>query len=241
MVASAARLLSAKEYREAGSRPISIYNSLGGVRAQLNPLDPSPHNPRVLVYVCGLTPQDRPHIGHGLMGMRFDMIRRYMLYRRLNVVFVQNVTDIDDKIIAKVLSLGVDPIEMTRRYTDEFYQALGKLHVLPVDKLTKVTEFVPQIISFIEQLIERGFAYATPEGNVYFDVAKKDDYGKLSRQDVSKLYESVRKEVERDKRAPVDFALWKRDDSTSLSAPSPWGVGRPGWHIECCRSKVPAP
>jgi cysteinyl-tRNA synthetase len=226
-------LVSAKGYRDEGSRQISIYSSLGGARVALNPLDKSLSAPKVLVYVCGLTPQDHPHIGHGLMGMRFDMVRRYMLYRGLNVVFVQNVTDIDDKIIAKVLSLGVDPLEMTRRYTDEFYQALGRLHVMPVDRLTKVTEFVPEIIAFIERLIERGFAYATPEGNVYFDVAKKDDYGKLSNQNVSKLYESVRKEVEKDKRSAVDFALWKRDESTSLSAPSPWGVGRPGWHIEC--------
>ena len=167
------------------------------------------------------------------MVMRFDIIRRYLMYRRLNVAFVQNVTDIDDKIIAKVVSLGVDPIAMTREYTTEFYELAGKLHVLPVDNLTKVTEFIPQIISFIEQLIERGFAYATAEGNVYFDVAKKDDYGKLTNQNVSMLYESVRKEVERDKRAPLDFALWKSDSSTALSSPSPWGVGRPGWHIEC--------
>jgi cysteinyl-tRNA synthetase len=167
------------------------------------------------------------------MAMRFDIVRRYLMYRRLNVNFIQNVTDIDDKIIAKVLQLGVDPIEMTRRFTDDFYQQLSKLHVLPVDRLTRVTEFIPQIIRFIEQLIERGYAYATPEGNVYFDVSKKDDYGKLSNQNVSMLHESVRKEVEKDKRSPLDFALWKSDQSTSLSQPSPWGVGRPGWHIEC--------
>jgi cysteinyl-tRNA synthetase len=167
------------------------------------------------------------------MAMRFDMVRRYLMYRRLNVFFMQNVTDIDDKIIAKVLQTGVDPLAMTREYTDEFYRALVRLHVLPVDRLSRVTECVPQIISFIQELISKGFAYATEDGNVYFDVAKKEDYGKLSNQNISKLFESVRKEAERDKRSAVDFALWKSDSSTSLSQQSPWSIGRPGWHIEC--------
>lgn len=223
---------SAHEYR-ASPRPITIYTSLGGARVALDPLDPRPVSPRLLVYVCGLTPQDHSHLGHGLMAMRFDMVRRYLMYRRLNVFFMQNVTDIDDKIIAKVLQTGVDPLQMTREYTEEFYRELGRLHVLPVDHLSRVTECVPQIISFIEELIAKGFAYATPEGNVYFDVAKKADYGKLSNQNVSMLFESVRKEAEKDKRSAVDFALWKADSSTKLSHTSPWGVGRPGWHIEC--------
>jgi cysteinyl-tRNA synthetase len=167
------------------------------------------------------------------MAMRFDMVRRYLIYRRLDLFFLQNVTDIDDKIIQKVLETGVDPIEMTTRFADEFYDCLKQLRVLPVDRLTRVTEFVPQIIRFIEELIARGFAYATDEGNVYFDVAKKSDYGKLSNQKLSMLLEGVRKEGEPDKRNPVDFALWKRDSSTKLSQPSPWGIGRPGWHIEC--------
>lgn len=225
-------LQSAKEYR-ASSRTISIYSSLGGARVSLNPIDQSPIFPLVKMYVCGLTPQDHAHLGHGLVVMRFDIVRRYMLYRRLNVLFIQNVTDIDDKIIAKVVALKVDPLAMTRQLTDEFYASAKKLHALPVDKLTKVTEFLPQIISFIQTLIDRGFAYVTPEGNVYFDVSKKDDYGKLSNQNTTMLYDSVRKELDKEKRSPLDFALWKRDESTSLSSPSPWGVGRPGWHIEC--------
>jgi cysteinyl-tRNA synthetase len=167
------------------------------------------------------------------MAMRFDIARRYLMYRRLNVFFMQNVTDIDDKIIAKVLETGVDPLTMTKAYSDEFYDNLRRLHVLPVDHLSRVTECVPEIISYIEDLIAKGFAYATSEGNVYFDVAKKHDYGKLSNQNISMLFESVRKESEGDKRSAVDFALWKSDSSTSLSQPSPWGIGRPGWHIEC--------
>jgi cysteinyl-tRNA synthetase len=225
-------LQSALEYR-ASPRRVSIYNTLGGARVTLDPLDPSPTSPELLMYVCGLTPQDSPHMGHGLMACRFDMIRRYLMYRRLNVRFIQNVTDIDDKIIAKALNEGIDPLVMTRKNTDEFYELLGRLRVLPLDRLIKVTESIPQIIAFIEHLIHRGFAYSTPEGNVYFDVAKKDDYGKLSNQNITMLHESVRKELEKDKRSPLDFALWKKDDSTNLSQPSPWCVGRPGWHIEC--------
>lgn len=220
------------EYRST-DQAISIYNSLGGKRVALDPLDSSEISPVVSMYVCGLTPQDRAHLGHALMGMRFDIVRRYLQYRNLHVRFVQNVTDVDDKIIAKVISHGVDPIEMTRRYTDEFYTYLSKLHVLPVDHLTRVSEFIPQIIRYIQELIDKDFAYATPEGNVYFKVNKKSDYGKLSNQNVSKLHESVRKEIEKDKESALDFALWKHDESTSLSSPSPWGIGRPGWHIEC--------
>lgn len=220
------------EYRST-DQVISIYNSLGGKRQALDPIDSKRESPVLSMYVCGLTPQDRAHLGHALMAMRFDMVRRYLSYRRLDVKFVQNVTDIDDKIIAKVLSQNVDPMQMTRQYTDEFYECASKLHVLPVDELTRVSDFIPEIIAFIEELIARDFAYATKDGNVYFKVEKKEDYGKLSNQNISKLHESVRKEIEKDKESPLDFALWKRDESTALSRPSPWGVGRPGWHIEC--------
>ncbi len=225
-------LQSAHEYRSSPRR-LSIYNTLTGAKETFSPLDSSPTSPEVKMYVCGLTPQDQSHLGHGLNSTRFDMVRRYLAYRRLSVNFVQNVTDIDDKIIAKVLTTGQDPLKMTRGYTDEFYACMAQLHALPVERLTRVTEFVPQIVAFIQALIDKGFAYVTPEGNVYFDVSKKADYGKLSNQNTSMLYESVRKELDKEKRSPLDFALWKRDESTSLSQPSPWGVGRPGWHIEC--------
>lgn len=225
-------LRSKNEYRSS-PRKISIYNSLGGEKVTLEPIDPSPTNPEVKMYVCGLTPQDVSHIGHGVNNLRFDIVRRYLTYRRLNVNYVQNVTDIDDKIINKVLATKQDPLVMTRGFTDQFYELLAKFHALPTERITRVTEFVPQIIQFIQVLIEKGFAYVTPEGSVYFDVAKKTDYGKLSNQNTAMLYESVRKELDKQKQSPLDFALWKRDESTALSQPSPWGVGRPGWHIEC--------
>jgi cysteinyl-tRNA synthetase len=223
---------SSSEYRASQHR-ISLYDSLGGAKINLDPIDSSAVSPEVKMYVCGLTPQDHPHLGHGLTSVRFDIVRRYLAYRRLNVNFVQNVTDIEDKIIEKSLSTGEDPIAMTRRFTDEFYRCLDQLQVLPVPRLTKVTEFVPEVITFVTGLIEKGMAYVTPEGNVYFDVRKKADYGKLSNQNVEMLFESVRKELDKQKSSPLDFALWKRDESTALSQPSPWGIGRPGWHIEC--------
>lgn len=211
---------------------IQIFNSLGGLKAPFVPLDSSP-TPKVKMYVCGLTPQDHSHLGHGTFAVRFDMVRRYLTHRGYEVTYVQNVTDIDDKIIDRVKKSGEDPIAMTRAFTDEFYGALQKLNVLPVSQLTRVTEFMDKIISFISGLIEKGFAYATEDGNVYFDVAKCSAYGKLSNQDTKMLYESVRKELDKNKHSPLDFALWKRDETSSLSSPSPWGVGRPGWHIEC--------
>ena len=225
-------LRSQTEYR-ASARKITIYNTLGGEKRVFEPIDKSPEFPKVKMYVCGLTPQDHSHMGHGLMAFRFDMIRRYLCYRRLDVNFVQNVTDIDDKIINKEKELSIDPMVMTREFTDEFYTCMKRFNVLPVDRLVKVTECVPEIITFIEQLIQKGFAYVTEDGSVYFDVSKKDDYGKLSNQNTAMLYESVRKELDRQKRSPLDFALWKADQSTSLAQPSPWGIGRPGWHIEC--------
>jgi cysteinyl-tRNA synthetase len=225
-------ITSSSEYR-ASARKISIYDSLAAEKRPFEPLDPRAVAPEVKMYVCGLTPQDHSHIGHGLVAARFDIVRRYMLYRRLQVNFVQNVTDVDDKIIEKELTTGEDPLAMTRRFTDEFYRCVGALQVLPVERLTRVTEFIPQIVSFIESLIEKGFAYVTPDGSVYFEVARKDDYGKLSKQNTSMLFESVRKELDKQKRSPLDFALWKRDERSSMSRPSPWGVGRPGWHIEC--------
>jgi cysteinyl-tRNA synthetase len=225
-------LRSQTEYRTS-HRKITIYNTLGGEKKVFEPIDTSPVSPKVKMYVCGLTPQDHSHVGHGLMAFRFDMIRRYLTYRRLDVTFVQNVTDIDDKIINKEKELHIDPMVMTRQFTDEFYACMKRLNVLPVDRLVKVTECVPEIITFIEQLIQKEFAYVTEDGSVYFDVSRKDDYGKLSNQNTDMLYESVRKELDKQKRSPFDFALWKADQSTTLARPSPWGIGRPGWHIEC--------
>lgn len=215
------------------ARKISISNTQGGAKSPFIPFDKSSPRPTVKMYVCGLTPQDHSHLGHALTAVRFDIIRRYMIHRGLNVIHVTNVTDIDDKIIDRAARTGEDPREFTQRFIQEYFDGLAKMNVLPISKLPKVTEHLPEIIKFIEKLIKKGFAYATSDGSVYFDVAKKEDYGKLSNQNTKMLYESVRKELDKQKHSPLDFALWKKDEASSLSVDSPWGKGRPGWHIEC--------
>lgn len=220
-----------ESYNLANSK-IHIFNSLGGKRIEFKPIDPSP-KPTVNFYVCGLTPWDHSHLGHALAALRFDIIRRYLEYRNLKVNFVTNVTDIEDKIINRAKETGEDPLEFTQRFTDEYFEGLDQLGVLRPNKLIKVTESLDGIKKMIGSMVENGSAYATSQGNVYFDVAKKADYGKLSGQKVSELKNSVRISGEEDKKAAPDFALWKRDDSSSLSCQSDWGIGRPGWHIEC--------
>ena len=215
------------------ARKIRLYNTLTGTKDEFIPIDSTGPNPKVLMYYCGLTPYDHPHIGHASAALRFDILRRYLSYRKLNVQFQTNVTDVDDKIINRANTTKENPAEFTVRFTEELFSGLDKLNTIRPDFLTKVTDTVPQIIVFIEDLIKSEFAYATPSGNVYFDISKKADYGKLSGQKISELLNGTRdREPDAEKKSPLDFALWKRDDSV-LSYPSIWGQGRPGWHIEC--------
>ena len=223
---------SAVSYLKA-PRKVRIYNSLGGRKEDFIPLDTCSATPVVKMYVCGLTPYDHPHIGHASAALRFDIVRRYLEYRNLSVLFQTNVTDVDDKIINRAQTAGEDPAVFTERYTQELYDGLDKLRVLPPTYLTKVTEMIPQISTFITELIENQSAYVTASGNVYFDISRKSDYGKLSGQKVHELLSGTRdREPDPEKRSPLDFALWKRDQSV-LSYDSAWGRGRPGWHIEC--------
>jgi cysteinyl-tRNA synthetase len=228
------KIRSKEKYLES-SKKLSLYNSLGSVKQEFIPLDKSSSQPEVKMYVCGLTPYDTAHMGHLVPALHFDVLRNYLEYRNLKVNFVQNVTDIDDKIIKRTLETGEDPLALTKRVTDLFYKQLDSANVRLPSKLVKVTESIPQIIKYIQELVDKGAAYPTDEGNVYFELGKKSDseYGKLSNQRLSELKESGRVESEGDKRSPLDFALWKNDKSSSLSADSPWGKGRPGWHIEC--------
>lgn len=222
-----AALRSASSYDS--SRKIKIYDSLNGTKADFLPIA----SPTVRMYVCGLTPYDHPHIGHACNGVRFDMVRRYLSYRNLDVQFQTNLTDIDDKIIKRATDTGENPAVFTERYSREYDEGVTQLGVLPPTYFTKVTECLPEIRKFIADLITRGFAYVTATGNVYFDIEKKADYGKLSGQRLNELMTGTRdREPDPEKKNPVDFALWKRDDSV-LSGESEWGQGRPGWHIEC--------
>ncbi|HMO01636.1 MAG TPA: cysteine--tRNA ligase [Oligoflexia bacterium] len=213
-----------------GDKIIKLFNTLSGKKEPFIPIDPKGN---VKIYICGLTPQDKAHFGHGLKSIRFDFILRYLKYSGFKTKFVENVTDIDDKIIARAATTGEDPTVFTREIVDEFYRLLGELKVLPPDRLIRVSQALEEIKLYAKSLIDKGFAYATSAGNVYFSVSKFSGYGKLSKQDLSALQSGGRVESEPDKIDPLDFALWKKDDESSLAVESEWGRGRPGWHIEC--------
>lgn len=186
----------------------------------------------IKMYVCGITPYDSPHIGHVLTALRFDIIRNYLVYKGYKTIFVQNITDIDDKIINKAKKEGVSHSTISSRYIKEYEQILAVFNIKKPDYNPRVTKYINKIIIYIQDLITKGYAYVTERGNVYFDVSKKVDYGKLSGQELEKLQGKVLEE-ERDKKNPLDFALWKSENKLGFYWLSPWGKGRPGWHIEC--------
>jgi len=184
------------------------------------------------IYVCGVTVWDASHIGHGRSAIVFDVIRRYIRHRGYAVKFVRNFTDIDDKIIRRANQEGVSAQEISERYIAEYRADLASLGVLPADVEPKATEHIPQMITLIERLIHQGVAYPV-EGDVYFEVRRFPGYGKLSGKNLEELQAGARVEVDERKRDPLDFALWKATKPGEPSWKSPWGDGRPGWHIEC--------
>jgi cysteinyl-tRNA synthetase len=207
---------------------IRLYNTMSRNTDELRPVTPG----LVRMYVCGVTVYDRAHIGHAMSAIVFDVLRRYLEFRSLQVMHVVNFTDVDDKIIARANLLGRDPVELASSYVTEFLDDLASLHILPATISPRVTQSMPQIISFIEQLIAKGFAYAA-EGDVYFRVAKDADYGRLSGRSLTDMVSGTRFDVDVRKEHPGDFALWKGAKPGEPAWPSPWGPGRPGWHIEC--------
>ena len=184
------------------------------------------------IYVCGVTVYDLSHIGHARSALVFDVIRRYLLFQGYRVRFVRNFTDVDDKIIRRANADGVPAREVSERYITEYRVDMASLGVLPGDVEPKATEHVPQMIALIERLIAGGFAYVV-DGDVYFEVRSFPEYGKLSGRNLEELLAGARVEVDERKRDPRDFALWKSAKPAEPSWPSPWGPGRPGWHIEC--------
>jgi cysteinyl-tRNA synthetase len=210
---------------------VSISNTLGGGREPFTPLNGN----NVKMYVCGMTPKREPHIGHARLFVAMDMIRRYLAYCGYEVQHVQNITDVDDKIIAAAEREGVTADEVAQKYTDAYDAVMGNLNVLRAHDYPKVTKTLPQIIEMIEGLIENGSAYAAEEA-VYFSVPGFADYGALStRTEESGIQAgaSGRVDDEPGKRDPRDFALWKPAKPGEPWWQSPWGKGRPGWHIEC--------
>jgi len=162
----------------------------------------------------------------------FDVIRRYLEYKGYTVIYIQNITDVDDKIIKRANELGEDPLSLSKRFTEAYFEDMEKLNVQRANIHPKVSDHIPEIIEFIDRLIKEGYAYEV-DGNVYFSVSKAKDYGKLSHQPMENILAGARVEVDKNKRDPRDFALWKKVKPGEIFWESPWGKGRPGWHIEC--------
>ncbi|MEE8151427.1 MAG: cysteine--tRNA ligase, partial [candidate division NC10 bacterium] len=207
---------------------LRIYNTLTRQKEPFEPLTPG----QVGMYACGITAYDLSHIGHARSALVFDVIRRYFEFNGYRVVFVRNFTDVDDKIIKRAEQEGGSVGEVSERYIAEFQKDMESLGVLPADVEPKATEYIPQMIALIERLLGRGFAYVV-NGDVYFEVGRFPHYGRLSGKNLDELLAGARVEVDERKRDPHDFALWKSTKPGEPSWESPWGPGRPGWHIEC--------
>ena len=207
---------------------LKIHNSLTKTKDLFTPQKKS----LIRMYTCGVTVYDDCHIGHARSLYVFEIIRRYLKYRGYKVQFIRNITDIDDKIINRAKELGVDWKELVNKYIESYYQDLETLGISKADKEPRATENVGDMIKYIEKLIDKEYAYVIESG-VYFSVRKFKDYGKLSGQSIDKMKEGVRISKVESKEDPLDFALWKKAKEGEPSWESPWGMGRPGWHIEC--------
>jgi cysteinyl-tRNA synthetase len=207
---------------------IRVYNTLTRRKEPLRTIEPG----KVRMYVCGVTPYDSAHVGHGMSLMSFDVIRRYLEHRGYEVRHIQNFTDIDDKIINRANAERIDPDVLTESFIAEWHTQSRALNALPASHYPRATEEIGPIISMVQGLIERDHAYAV-EGDVYFRVRSFPGYGKLSHRDLDDLLAGARIEVDERKEDPLDFALWKAAKPGEPSWDSPWGPGRPGWHIEC--------
>jgi cysteinyl-tRNA synthetase len=187
---------------------------------------------KVSMYVCGPTVYDKAHVGHAMSALVFDIIRRYLEYRGYEVRHVMNYTDVDDKIIIRANKLNMDPILLAEKYIDEYHRHLVELNILPATVYPRATHEISQIVSMIRDLGENDYAYAV-DGDVYFRVNRDADYGKLSGRKLEDMQAGTRIEVDERKESPMDFALWKASKPGEPAWDSPWGKGRPGWHIEC--------
>ncbi|NCP86103.1 MAG: cysteine--tRNA ligase [Anaerolineae bacterium CG_4_9_14_3_um_filter_57_17] len=187
----------------------------------------------VKMYVCGPTVYNDAHVGHAMSALVFDIVRRYLEFRGFNVRHVMNYTDVDDKIINRANQMGVDPFALSQKYIDDFDQNLADLNILPATAKPRVSKTIPQIIALVQGLVDKACAYPAANGDVYFRVTRDDDYGKLSARKLDDMQAGARIEVEEQKEHPMDFALWKAAKPGEPAWDSPWGKGRPGWHIEC--------
>lgn len=200
-----------------------------GRKEDFKPID----GKNVRMYACGITVYDLSHIGHARQAIAYAMVADYLRYRGYNVTYVRNYTDVDDKIINRANELGKDALEFSREQIAETELDMANLHVTDADIKPKASENIENIINLVQGLIDKGHAYVADNGDVYFIVRSFPEYGKLSKRRIDELLNGVRKDVEEGKRDPLDFALWKAAKPGEISWDSPWGPGRPGWHIEC--------
>ncbi len=208
--------------------PLRVYNTLSRQKEEFVTLSPG----KVAMYVCGPTVYAKAHIGHAMSALVFDVIRRYLEYRGYEVRHVMNYTDVDDKIILRAKEEQVDPFELAERYTREYDQHLRELNIKPATVNPRATQEMETIITMVSRLLDDGYAYEA-DGDVYFRVQKDADYGKLSGRRLEDMQAGARIEVDVRKEHPMDFALWKAAKPGEPAWDSPWGGGRPGWHIEC--------
>jgi cysteinyl-tRNA synthetase len=208
---------------------LKIYNTLTRKKEEFQPRVPG----KVGMYVCGMTVYDYCHIGHARVMVVFDTVARYLRYKKYDLTYVRNITDIDDKIIQRANENGEEFGKLTERFIDAMHEDERVLGVLPPDLEPRATQSIPGIIAMIEALISKELAYVGSNGDVFYSVAKFKDYGRLSGKNLDDLQAGERVDVDLAKRNPMDFVLWKMAKANEPAWPSPWGLGRPGWHIEC--------
>ena len=212
----------------------TLHNSLSGHKEPFQPLQPG----KIGLYVCGMTVYDYCHLGHARVMVAFDVIVRYLRSIGYQVSYIRNITDLDDKIFARAAENGEPFTALTDRFITAMHEDEAALGVLPVDSEPRATHHIDQIIALINRLIERGYGYLASNGDVYYRVRRFADYGRLSKRNLEELQVGARIEVGEAKEDPLDFALWKAAKPGEASWDSPWGAGRPGWHIECSAMSI---
>ena len=205
-----------------------LFNTLSRTKETFEPLDKG----KVGMYVCGVTVYDQSHLGHAKSAINFDVIVRYLRHKGYDVNHVTNFTDVDDKIINRAAELGIEPLKLSQNMIDEYFHDMDALKIRRASVYPKASETMPEIIDMVKGLVDKGYAYES-NGSVYFSVKKAKIYGKLSGQSLEQMQAGARVEPADDKHDPMDFALWKAAKPGEISWDSPWGKGRPGWHIEC--------
>lgn len=208
---------------------LKIYNTLTRQKEEFKPISAG----KVGMYVCGVTIYDLCHIGHGRTFVSFDVVARYLRFSGYDLTFVRNITDIDDKIIKRAAENGESCDSLTERLIGEMHTDFDALNMKRPDVEPRATDYIKEIIEVVEKLIEKGFAYVADNGDVMFEVSKYEQYGKLSKQDLDQLQAGARVGIDVNKRSPLDFVVWKMSKPGEPTWESPWGAGRPGWHIEC--------